>query len=228
MFFQKRASAQRFHDSAEREIVVRHVRARRRLARRGARRVIVRQRHYLQRRHCSRPHEFLKLLHPDIDAGLIRDVQIPPRVRRVGVADQRLLCGGGLYRRSSRGWIVGFLNELAVVPVGDARPARPDSTDSRSMAPRRPRRESVAVGSLVVVGAPATRVVRRHRFLEIIGGVRRRRPVVPVGADLGVHEKSIEEAEPLGERVMVRRDLARKEQSDVSPLAFVISPSTWS
>ena len=57
----------------------------------------------------------------------------------------------------------------------------------------------------------ARRVVRRHRLLDVVGRVGRHRPVVPVGAHLGVDEEPVEQSEPLGERVMIRRHGARKE-----------------
>ena len=116
-----------------------------------ARRVIVRKRSISSAGSVPVAHEFLKVLQPDIDARLIGDVQIRPRVRRVGVAEQRLLCGGGLYRRSLRRVDRRILNELAVVPEGDPGPLG----EIPQIAARRLRDvvvgNHVAVGSLVVV-----------------------------------------------------------------------------
>src|SRR6185312_14884194 len=58
---------------------------------------------------------------------------------------------------------------------------------------------------------PAVGVARRCRLLPVIGHVSRHGPGMALVAHFGVGEKAIEQAEPLGERVMVRRYLPGKE-----------------
>src|SRR6266446_5208124 len=55
------------------------------------------------------------------------------------------------------------------------------------------------------------RILRLNRLSDVVRSVSGGRAVVAVGADLGVHEKAIEESEALRERVVVRRDALSKE-----------------
>src|SRR5688500_601193 len=71
--------SQRLDDPAQREVVVSHIRAGRRLAGAPTSGVIVRQPNYLERGQISRSHELLKIFQPNIYPDLIRDIQIVSR-----------------------------------------------------------------------------------------------------------------------------------------------------
>src|SRR4029077_20783876 len=69
--FPVRTLRQCLDDSAKGEIVIRHVGARCWLAGTCARSMIIRQRHYLERRHIPGSYEFLKLREPNVGTRLI-------------------------------------------------------------------------------------------------------------------------------------------------------------
>ena len=69
-------SRERFDHATEGEIVVGHVRARRRRARARSRRVVVRQTHDLERGHVAALDERIQLVDPDVDSRLVQDREI--------------------------------------------------------------------------------------------------------------------------------------------------------
>src|SRR5437588_9797005 len=73
----ERTLRQRFDDSSEGEIVIRHVCSRRWSASASPGGVVVWEREYLQRRQVPRVHELLELLEPHIHACLILNVEVP-------------------------------------------------------------------------------------------------------------------------------------------------------
>ena len=201
-------------NASKRQVVVGHVGAWRGRAGPGARGVIVGQPHDHQRRHGSFGHEALQLAEKDVGSFLVGDVEIITGEFATGVGGKEwfvsLVAGGHLCTCFD---IVGN-HELAVVAEGDAfalgqvpQVAAGWFCNIIVVARRHP----APVGAFVIVASPAARVVGGHGLLEIVGGIRRHGPVVPVWAHLGVHEESVKQSETLGKCVMVGRNGPRKK-----------------
>ena len=108
-----------FDQAAERDVVFRDHRARRRRARLRARRVIVRQPDDRELRQLAVALELAELLQPDVDALVVRDLEIPPRVRRrheSGEARHRLDRDDVVVRAWAR---IDVIDELAVAAQAD-------------------------------------------------------------------------------------------------------------
>ena len=201
-------------NASKRQVVVGHVGAWRGRAGPGARGVIVGQPHDHQRRHGSFGYEALQLAKKDVGSFLIGDVEIVAGEFATGVGGKEwfvsLVAGGHLFTCFD---IVGN-HELAVVAEGDALALGqvPQVTAAWFcniivVALRHP----PPVGAFVIVASPAAGVVGGNGLLEIVGGIGRHGPVVPVWAHLGVHEETVKQSKALRQRVMVGRDGSRKE-----------------
>ena len=73
-------------------------------------------------------------------------------------------------------------------------------------------RHASPIGALVVVRPTTRRIVRGNRFLRVVGGVGCHAPVVPIRAHFGIYKKPVEDSKALGERMVIRGHVARKEQ----------------
>src|SRR5260370_3757744 len=62
-----------------------------------------------------------------------------------------------------------------------------------------------AVRTFKIVRASPVGIVPAERFVHVIGGERGRRPVVSVGAGLGIHEEAVKQTETLRKSMMIRR-----------------------
>ncbi len=92
-------------------------------------------------------------------------------------------------------------HERVEVPGGDRKPQL--GRQSLAFDGRR------AIEAFEVVRAAAVRVVPPERLVDVVRGKGGRRPVVTVGACLGIDEESIEEAEPKRQRAVIGRDVLR-------------------
>ena len=151
-------------------------------------------------------HEPAQLLDPDISAPLIRDVEVVARElsTRVG-AEKRFhaaVACRGIFLVP-----VGY-DELTVVPECDSLSLCeiPEVAIGwfGNIVVTVVERHTTTIGAFVVIRTSAPGIVRRHRLLRVVGRVRRRTPVVPIGADFGVDEESVEESEPICQRVVIR------------------------
>ncbi len=194
---------QRLDHAAERQVVVSHIHPRRRRAAAGARRMVVRQPQDAQGRHRVARDLRAEVRDPALRALRVRQLEVPARVRRVGMRREPRLV-----RHPSA---VGRLAcELAIVPKRDARTTCEVPQIARRWLVHVVGRQRVAIEAVVVVGAAAIRVVARNRLLDVVRRVRGRAPVVAIAAHLGIHEEAVEHAEALGEHVRVRRDVTGK------------------
>src|SRR5205823_426314 len=94
-----------------------------------------------------------------------------------------------------------FGDKLAVISKGDL---LSDRQVPEIAGPRRRNvvligDQAISVCSLIVVRTATTRILGRHRLLDVVARIRRRRPVVSLRTHLSIHEKTIEEPEAAGE-----------------------------
>src|SRR2546423_15478663 len=118
--------------------------------------MVVGQSEYLQRRHLARLHDLMKLPDPHIGPRLIWDIQVPSRVRSIGMANESSLRRDGRHGRIRPYGLVGLTDKLAIVPVGD-----PCTLGEIPQIPARRLRDivlrnGVSVQALIVV-APSAR-----------------------------------------------------------------------
>src|SRR5215213_943634 len=103
-----------FNHSSQREIIVGHVRLRRASSGTSTGSVISGQVNNLERREITPAHKLLKLLQPDISAGLIGNREVVSRILATGITVERRL-GGAIANRLPLVFVWHRLSKLTVV-----------------------------------------------------------------------------------------------------------------
>ncbi len=198
------ALAQPLDDPSERQVVVADAGRHRPLARRGARRVVIRQLEDHQPRHLAGFLEAGQLLEEAIGSLRVGIVHVEASVHGVEVALERFHVG--------RRGLIGLRrvpDELAIAAIRDPLLGRlvPDVAAGRSG-----RLEQAPLGG---VGDPAIATIAdRPDPLDEVARIRPHRPFMPVGADLAVHVEVVQQHEFASQRMVVGRD-GLGEQAEV-------------
>ncbi len=187
----------RLHQQPERVVVVGDGGLRSDLAGADARGVIVAEPHRHEARHLAAALEFRQIAQEHLHAFDVGVVHVEAAELHVGVLRQRRVAhGGDLASRGRRRRDVG--HPPAVVAEAQARlhGVAPDVAG---------RGQRGALAALVVVVAAARGVRVRPHALHVSGRDGGARPVVPVGADVGIDVEVVQQHELARQPVVVRR-----------------------